>query len=220
VVADPPPRVARIVDSAHRAGVTVRRATADELHRLTGMRSHQGVAALVDPFRYTELEEVLRLEPRALLVLDQIQDPQNLGALIRTAAACGLDAILLPRHGAAPVTPAVERVATGAVNDIAICRVANVSRTLHLLRRHDVWSLGLAPRCGQNLFEIDLPERIAIVLGGEAGLRPLVARSCDMRVGIPLHPRVESLNASVAGALAMYEIVRRRELDRVEGRWY
>jgi 23S rRNA (guanosine2251-2'-O)-methyltransferase len=80
--------------------------------------------------------------------------------------------------------------------------------------------VGLVPRCGQNLFEIDLPDRVAIVLGGEAGLRPLVARTCDMQVAIPVHPQIDSLNASVAGAVAMYEIVRRGKLDRVKGRWY
>ena len=214
------PRLGRIVELARRAGALLRDANPEELRRLTGTRSHQGVAALAEPFRYGELEDVLRLDPKAVLVLDQIQDPHNLGALIRTAAACGLDAVVLPRHGAAPVTPAVERVATGAVHDIAICRVPNISRALRIFKRHDLWSVGLAPRCGQNLFEIDLPERVAIVLGGESGLRPLVARTCDLRVGIPLHPQIDSLNASVAGAVAMYEIVRRGKLDRVKGRWY
>jgi 23S rRNA (guanosine2251-2'-O)-methyltransferase len=214
------PRLAKIVEIAQRAGVPVRKADPEELRRLTATRSHQGVAALADPFRYADLEDVLRHDPRTLLVLDQIQDPHNLGALVRTAAACGFDAVVLPRHGAVPVTPAVERVATGAVNDVAICRVPNISRALRSLRRHHFWSVGLAPRCGQNLFELELPERVAIVLGGESGLRPLVARTCDLRVAIPLHPQVESLNASVAGAIAMYEIVRRGQLDRVKGRWY
>jgi 23S rRNA (guanosine2251-2'-O)-methyltransferase len=220
IASSPSPRLARIAELAGRAGATVRNASPEELRRLTGTRSHQGVAALADPFRYAELEEILALDPKTFLVLDQIQDPHNLGALIRTGAACGLDAVILPRHGAAPVTPAVERVAMGAVNDIAICRVANISRTLRMLKRHQVWSLGLSPRSGQNLFEFDLPERVAIVLGGEVGLRPLVARTCDFRVAIPLHPQVDSLNASVAGAVAMYEIVRRGRLDRAKGRWY
>jgi 23S rRNA (guanosine2251-2'-O)-methyltransferase len=214
------PRLGRIVELARRVGAALREANSDELRRLTGTRSHQGVAALAEPFRYVELEDVLRLDPKAVLVLDQIQDPHNLGALIRTAAACGLDAVVLPRHGAAPVTPAVERAATGAVHDVAICRVPNVSRALGIFKRHDLWSVGLVPRCGQNLFEIDLPDRVAIVLGGEAGLRPLVARTCDMQVAIPVHPQIDSLNASVAGAVAMYEIVRRGKLDRVKGRWY
>jgi 23S rRNA (guanosine2251-2'-O)-methyltransferase len=220
IVSSSSPRLQRILELAGRAGAVVRTVSPEELRRLTATRSHQGVAALADPFRYAEFDEVLGLDPRALLVLDQVQDPHNLGALIRTAAACGLDAVVLPRHGAAPVTPAVERVATGAVNDVRICRVPNISRSLRILKRHHVWSVGLAPRCGQNLFEIDLPERVAIVLGGETGLRPLVARTCDLRVAIPVHPQVESLNASVAGAMAMYEIVRRGRLDRVKGRWY
>lgn len=213
-------RLERIVDLARRGGPVLREATSDELRRLTGTRSHQGVAALAEPFRYAELEDVLRLDPKTVLVLDQIQDPHNLGALVRTAAACGLDAVVLPRHGAAPVTPTVERASTGAVHDVAICRVPNISRTLRILKRHGLWSIGLAPRCGQNLFETDIPDRVAIVLGGEAGLRPLVARTCDLRVAIPLHPQIDSLNASVAGAVAMYEIVRRGKLDRVRGRWY
>jgi 23S rRNA (guanosine2251-2'-O)-methyltransferase len=214
------PRIARIVELAVRYGTVVRRVGPDELDRLTGTRSHQGVAALAKPFRYVEFDEMLGHEPQSLLVLDQVQDPHNLGALIRTAAACGVGGVVIPRHGAAPVTPTVERVATGAANDVAICRVPNISRALRSLRRREIWSVGLAPRSGQNLFEIDLPARVAFVLGGEAGLRPLVARTCDLRVSIPLHPQVESLNASVAGAIAMYEIVRRGQLDRVKGRWY
>jgi 23S rRNA (guanosine2251-2'-O)-methyltransferase len=115
------------------------------------------------------------------------------------------------------VTPAVEQIATGATNDVAVCRVPNLSRLLRLAGRHGLWSVALVPRGGRNLFEIDFPERVALVLGGETGLRPLVARSCDGLASIPVQPQVESLNASVAGAVAMYEFVRQRGLTGPKG---
>jgi 23S rRNA (guanosine2251-2'-O)-methyltransferase len=203
-----------IVRLARSAGIAVGQATAEELHRLTQARAHQGVAALADPIAYRDLDGELLRGTAPVLVLDQIQDPQNLGALLRTAAATGMAAVILPRHGAAPITSAVEKVAAGAVNDVAICRVGNLSDAIRRLREHGFWSAALVAHGGQNLFETDLSARIALVLGGESGLRPLVERHCDYRLTIPVRSGVESLNASVAGAVAMYELVRPRTLTR------
>jgi 23S rRNA (guanosine2251-2'-O)-methyltransferase len=213
-------RRTQLAQAAERAHIAVHDADQATLRRLTGSDAHQGVAALADAFRYADLRAVLQTSSAPVLVLDQVQDPHNLGALIRTAAAVGMAAVVIPRHGAATVTPAVEKVAAGAANDVPICQAANVRRCLLDLRERGYWSIALSPTADQNLFALDLPERAALVLGGETGLRPLVEQTCDLRAAIPLREGVESLNASVAGAVAMYEVARRLgRLDRPGGRW-
>jgi 23S rRNA (guanosine2251-2'-O)-methyltransferase len=203
------PRRGELASMARRAGIAVHEADPATLQRLTGSDAHQGVAALADPYAYSDLRAVLTDATAPLLVLDQVQDPHNLGALIRTAAAVGMAAVVIPRHGAAAVSPAVEKVAAGAVNDVPICQTGNVHRCLLDLRERGYWNIGLSADAPDSLFTLDLPERPALVLGGESGLRALVERTCDLRAAIPLHPGVESLNASVAGAVAMYEVARR-----------
>ena len=202
-------RRAQLAHAATRAGIPVQDADPATLRRLTGSDAHQGVAALAAPYQYHDLHTVLAASSGPVLVLDQVQDPHNLGALIRTAAAVGMAAVIIPRHGAAPVSPAVEKVAAGAVNDVPVCQTANIHRCLLDLRELGYWSIALSPRADQNLFALDLPSRPALVLGGETGLRPLVERTCDLRACIPLRAGVESLNASVAGAVSMYEVARR-----------
>lgn len=213
-------RRGELADAAQRAGIAIHDADQTTLHRLTGSDAHQGVAALADPFEYADLAGILAQASAPILVLDQVQDPHNLGALIRTAAAVGMAAVVIPRHGAATVTPAVEKVAAGAVNDVPICQAGNLRRCLLDLRELGCWNIALSPRAEQNLFSLDLPPRPVLVLGGETGLRPLVEETCDLRATIPLRGGVESLNASVAGAVAMYEVARRLgHLDRSGGRW-
>lgn len=202
--------------AAQMAGVPIRECDTEELRRLTGSDTHQGIAALVGAFPYAELNSVLSDDPGPVLILDQVQDPQNFGALLRTAAAAGMAAVVIPKHGAAGVTGAVEKVSAGAVNDVPICQVTNLHRTLLDLRDLGYWSIALAPGGGPSLFDLDLPARPALVLGGETGLRSLVSETCDLRASIPQRQAVESLNASVAGAVAMYDVCRRLErLDRV-----
>ena len=217
----PSGRRSMVVNLAAAAGLPVRRTDEATLRRLTGSTAHQGVAALAEPFQYADLAAVLAGTRGPLLLLDQIQDPHNLGALIRTAAAVGMAAVVMPRHGAVAVSASVEKVAAGAVNDTLVCQVTNICRSLTTLRSHGYWSIALVPRAGQDLFAMEMPEQPALVLGGEGGLRPLVEESCDFRASIPLKNSVESLNASVAGAIAMYEVARRglTFLDRGTGGW-
>lgn len=184
------------------------------LARLTGTTSHQGVAARTEPFRYTDLDAVLSQSPSLLLMIDRMQDPQNFGALLRTAAASGVAGVIIPRDGAVGVTPAVEKAAAGAVNDVPICEIVNVRRTLDTLMEHGFWRVGLVARGGDVLYRVDLPARVVVVLGGEGGMRPLVAQACDFKVSIPMaDPGIESLNASVAAAVTLFELMRRRLLD-------
>lgn len=203
-------RRAQLAVTARAAGLPVRDTDARQLAALTGSDGHQGVAALVGAFDFAELDAVIAADPGPLLLLDQLQDPQNLGALIRTAAAAGMAAVVLTRHRAATITGAVEKVAAGALLDVPICQVTNLHRTLLDLRAAGYWSIALTPHGGSSLFDLDLPERPALVLGGETGLRQLVEETCDFRASIPQRPGVESLNASVAGAIAMYDVARRR----------
>src|SRR5512143_2262170 len=137
------PRRAALEARARDHGIAVRLVESETLRRLTGSDTHQGVAALVGAFAYAELEAVVEGDPGPVLVLDHLQDPHNFGALVRTAAAAGMAAVVIPRHGAVGVTGAVEKVAAGAVNDIPICQVANLHRTLVGLRDLGYWSIGL-----------------------------------------------------------------------------
>jgi 23S rRNA (guanosine2251-2'-O)-methyltransferase len=212
-------RRAQLAHTAARAGIPVYEIDSAALGQLTGSEAHQGVAALAAGFIYADLDAVIASAAGPLLLLDHVQDPHNFGALIRTAAAVGISAVIVPRHASVPVTGAVEKAAAGAVNDIPICEVPNVHRCLTDLRVLGYWSIGLSARADTSLYDLEIPGRPALVLGGETGLRPLVERTCDLRAAIPLRPEVESLNASVAGAVAMYEIARRLGLlDRLQRR--
>lgn len=207
------PRRAALEATARAHGIAVRPAEGETLRRLTGSDAHQGVAALVGAFPYAELAAVLAEDPGPVLLLDHLQDPHNFGALVRTAAATGMAAVVIPRHRAVGVTGAVEKVAAGAVNDVPICQVANLHRTLIELRDLGYWSIGLTARGGSSFFDLELPARPVLVLGGETGLSSLVEATCDLRASIPQRSAVESLNASVAGAITMYDVCRR--LDRI-----
>jgi 23S rRNA (guanosine2251-2'-O)-methyltransferase len=202
-------RTATVRELAVATGVPVTEVDEATLRQRTGTGKHQGVTALTEPLGYREIEDVVALAPRPILVLDEIQDPHNLGALIRTAAAAGMAGVILPRHRQADITPAVEKAAAGAVNDVTLCRVGNLRWLLERLRAQGFWNVALDVHEGCNLFEAEIPTPVALVVGGEGGLRRLVAQTCDLRVSIPMHPGVESLNVSVAAAVAMYELVRR-----------
>lgn len=204
--------VERIDDLARLAragGVPLRVTEAEALVALVGHDRHQGVVAATAEFPYVDVEQVAATTPRLLLVADQVQDPQNLGALIRTAAAVDAAAVVIPRDGATAVTPAVEMAAAGGAALVRICRVTNTARTLEQLKRAGLWSAALIPRGGTDLYRFDPPARLVLVVGGEAGMRPLVARHCDLAVSIRMWGAVESLNVSVAAAVALYEVRRR-----------
>lgn len=197
-----------IAELAARHGIAVQETDDEQLRRHAGSDAHQGVVARVTPFEYSRLE-VASATGRPVLVVDQMYDPHNLGALMRTAVAAGFAGVVIPERGAAAVTAAVEKAAAGAANHLAVCRVVNLVRTLGELAAAGYWRLALTPREAPSLFEIEIPTPVALVLGGETGLRRLALESCDLTAAIPQAGPVESLNASVAGAIAMYEILRR-----------
>jgi 23S rRNA (guanosine2251-2'-O)-methyltransferase len=177
--------------------------------------SHQGIGARVDPYPYVEFEAVLehagrQSEPPLFLLLDQVQDPQNLGTLLRAAEAVGVHGVVLPLGGAAGVTPAVVSASAGACEHLRIAR-ANLAQAIRRLKEEAVWIVGLdLDPSAVPLDEADLRGPLAVAVGSEGrGLRRLVRESCDYRVRIPMRGKVESLNAAVAGSLVLYEVWRR-----------
>jgi 23S rRNA (guanosine2251-2'-O)-methyltransferase len=208
-------RTIRLVEAAGAAGIALERCSADRLTALAGTRRHQGVVADAPPFPYAAFEALLAADHRLLLLADQIQDPQNLGALIRSGDAAGAGGLLLPKRHGASVTAAVEMSAAGAAAFLPICRVPNVHRALRLLQGAGMWVVGLSPAADTGLYECEVPGRVVLVVGGEAGMRPLVERSCDLLVSIPMQGRVQSLNLSVAAAVALFEL-RRRWMGRLD----
>ncbi|TLY30390.1 MAG: 23S rRNA (guanosine(2251)-2'-O)-methyltransferase RlmB [Ignavibacteria bacterium] len=177
----------------------------------------QGVVAIVGTKRYVEVDDILeaakkRGEPPFLLVLDEIEDPHNLGALIRTAECAGVHGVIIPKHHAAEVTTTVAKTSAGASEYVPVAKVVNVANTLEELKQKGFWIIGTDPKAERLYTEVDYAGSIAIVIGNEGkGIRPLVKEKCDFLVKIPLFGSIESLNASVAGALILYEGVRKRK---------
>jgi 23S rRNA (guanosine2251-2'-O)-methyltransferase len=183
-----------------------------DLSELAGTRDHQGVVARVEPYRYADAYELARAERPLLAALDRVTDPRNLGAVARSAEGAGATGIVVPAHGSAIVTPAVARASAGAVEHLPIAVVTNLSRYLEEVKGGDLWVYGAAGDGGAaSMWDTDLSGGVALVFGAEGkGLRPLVRRTCDALVSIPLEGRVESLNVSVAAAVLLYEARRQR----------
>jgi 23S rRNA (guanosine2251-2'-O)-methyltransferase len=183
-----------------------------ELTEALGSRDHQGVLARCEPFRYADAYELAGVDRPLLVVLDQVTDPHNLGAAIRSAEGAGATGVVVPAHGAARVTPAVCRASAGAVEHLPVAVVQNLARYLNDVKGPDLWVWGAAADGAVGLWDADFGNGgAAFVLGAEGkGLRPLVRRACDEIVSIPLLGRVGSLNVSVAAALLVYEARRRR----------
>jgi 23S rRNA (guanosine2251-2'-O)-methyltransferase len=181
-----------------------------ELSEAAGTRDHQGVLAWAEPYRYADAWELAGFERPLLVCLDQVSDPRNLGAVCRSAEGAGATGVVLPAHGAARVTPAVCRASAGAVEHLPVAVVTNLARYLAEVKRDDLWVFAAAAD-GGAMWSTDLTGGAALVFGAEGkGLRPLVRRTCDATVAIPLAGRVESLNVSVAAAVILYEARRQR----------
>jgi 23S rRNA (guanosine2251-2'-O)-methyltransferase len=203
----------RVVLAAHEAGVRVEDAPRGELQRRSSGGAHQGIGAEVAEFRYAELTDLLPTGSAKpfLVVLDGVTDPQNLGALARSAQALGAHGLILPRDRAAGVTPAAFKAAAGALERFPVARVTNLTRALDDLKEKGVWTVALAAEGDRDLSQIDLTSGIAVVLGSEGkGVRPLVRRSCDHVARISMEGGVGSLNVAAAGAIAFYEVARQR----------
>jgi 23S rRNA (guanosine2251-2'-O)-methyltransferase len=204
----------RVAQAASAAGVRVEEAS--DLDRRARGGVHQGVGAELAEFKYLELPDLLEAVERSrgkpfLLVLDGVTDPQNLGALIRSAHALGAHGVVVPKDRAAGVTPVVTKTAAGALEHCPIVRVTNLSRALEEMKEAGIWTVALAAEGEQALGDIDLSTPIALVMGSEgSGVRPLVRKTCDHVARIPMCGKVGSLNVAAAGAIALYEVARQR----------
>ncbi len=202
------PRAADLVAASARRGIRAEPAERASLDRLAGSPHHQGAVAVTPPFPYSPLERLLTAGTPSGLVLDGVQDPRNLGAILRTARAAGVGGVVLPRDRSVHVTPAVVAAAAGVLFGLPIAVVPNLARAMEELKAAGFWLVGLVPRGGTDLFRLERPPRPALVAGGEGeGLRTLVRRGCDFEVSIPMAGGVESLNVSVAVGIALYELV-------------
>ena len=207
-------RLQRVVEEARRQGVAVRFVGRAELDRMAGNNGHQGVVAVTSAKQYNDLDDVIaarRGKHSLLLVLDGIEDPHNLGAILRTADAAGADGIVIPERRAVGVTASVAKSSAGASEHLPIAKVTNIARTLEDLKAKNLWVVGLDERGSQSYETLDYNMDCAIVLGSEGkGVHDLVAKKCDFLVSIPMLGKVSSLNVSVAAGVVLYEIVRQR----------
>ena len=211
-------RQAKVVDLAQKRRIACQTLKPDQIRAFSGSDQHQGVAAAVSRLPTDSLEAIIpangRLAaPCLLVIVDGIVDPNNLGAIVRTAHCVGVDALVIPKDRAVGATPAVSKASAGALEHMRLCQVTNLAVAIQGLKKKGVWVAGLAMDAEQTLFEADLKGPLALVVGGEEkGLRPLVRQGCDYLVSIPLCGRVDSLNASVAAAVVLYEAFRQRQM--------
>ena len=207
-------RLQAVIDLARKEGVSLRFVPREQLDRLARTKSHQGVVAVVAGKNYSELDEILahkKGEHSFVVVLDGVEDPHNLGALIRTADGAGADGVVIPERRAAAANPTVAKASAGASAHVNIARVINLARALEQMKERSLWIVGLDERGDRSYDELDYRMDCVIVLGAEGhGLHDLVRKKCDYLVSIPMAGRVSSLNVSVAGAVVMYEVARQR----------
>lgn len=208
-------RLQEILSSAETRRIAVREMNPEQIAALAGTSAHQGVAARASVYGCRDLSDVLDAPERPslglFLALDQIVDPHNLGAVLRTALCAGVEAVLVPKDRSAPPTPAVSKISAGALEHIRLVQVTNLVRALEMLKTRGLWVLGLDRSAAGSLFSADFCLDLVLVVGGEGrGMRPLVRRTCDLLVSIPQVGPLDSLNASVAAGIALFEIGRQR----------
>ena len=214
-------RLQKLIDECKHSGVSVRLITRQDLDRLAGNGGHQGAVAVTSAKKYCDVDDLLakrRGEHALLVVLDGVEDPHNLGAILRTADAAGVDGVVIPERRAVGVTGTVAKASAGASEHLPVAKVTNIARTLEELKSKNIWTIGLDERAPQAYDAMDYKMDCALVLGAEGkGVHDLVRKRCDFLVSIPMLGKVPSLNVSVAGAIVLYEIVRQRRAAVAKG---
>jgi 23S rRNA (guanosine2251-2'-O)-methyltransferase len=212
-------RFAHIIESVRAAGGRIAGADDEQLDRLAGSGArHQGIIAELREYPYVSIDAVTAERPDPLVLVDGVTDPRNLGALLRSAEGAGVRAVILARDRTASITPAAIKASAGAWVHLKIARCGNVARTLDELKEAGYWIAALAPGGGVSLYDLDAARKLAIVIGSEdRGVREIVKKRADFVVGIPMRGRVQSLNVSVAAAVALFEIARRRAMAKAAG---
>jgi 23S rRNA (guanosine2251-2'-O)-methyltransferase len=209
-------KLERLAELCRTAGIRVSLESRDQLTRISRTDAHQGVVAMVRERAFLTIEDLLAVRPgassnRFFLALDGVEDPHNLGALLRTADGAGVDGVILPERRSAPVTATVAKTSAGASEHVRIARVTNLVRSLEQMKQANIWVLGLDERGTPDYTDFDFRTDCVLVLGREgAGLHDLVKKTCDHLLRIPMAGAVSSLNVSVAGAVVMYEALRQR----------
>jgi 23S rRNA (guanosine2251-2'-O)-methyltransferase len=216
-------RLRELIELARKANVPVNFAPRGELQRLVGAEgNHQGVVASIAAARYRDADELLDAlaarvgtnDPPLLVVLDGVEDPRNLGAILRTVECAGAHGVFVPERRAVGLTETVAKAAAGALEHIAVARAANLTRLIEQLKQRNIWTVGTSADATLSYTEWDWTQPSALFLGGEgSGLHRLVRERCDTLVSIPMRGRIESLNVSVAGGIVLYEAIRQRTLQ-------
>ncbi|MCX8118552.1 MAG: 23S rRNA (guanosine(2251)-2'-O)-methyltransferase RlmB [Desulfobacterota bacterium] len=212
----PSPSLQSVIDLAQQKSVPLTFVEREVLDQKVKRGPHQNVLAIVDEIPYASLEEILQRPKQEgtqalLLVLDGIQDPQNLGSLIRTGLGCGAHGVILPKDRAAGITPAVVKASAGATAHLPVARVVNIAATIDRLKEEGLWVYGASGEAEEVLYDLDFKTDLAIVIGAEGkGIRPLVKKKCDRLFSIPMKGPVSSFNAAVSGAMILYEAMRQR----------
>ena len=212
----PDRRFEKLLLLAKEKGVAVRQREKGDISRLCGTEHHQGVALRIEAFAYADLEDILESQRNSgevglVVVLDGVQDPRNLGAIIRSAACAGVHGVIIPRDRAVGVTATVEKASAGVVETIPVAQVANIAQTLEELKKEGFWIYGAMGGSATSLYDQDFSGNTVVVIGGEGeGIRPLVRKKCDHLIAIPIKGGINSLNASVAAGVILFEIVRQR----------
>jgi 23S rRNA (guanosine2251-2'-O)-methyltransferase len=207
-------RVQGIVGIARNTGISLETISTDKMKKKCPDVSHQGVIAKIRAVKSKSvaLEDVLNKDELLLLILDEVQDPHNIGACLRTADAAGVDAVIVSRNRSPGITAVVRKVASGAAETVPFIQVSNIVRTMQLLRDNGVWIVGTSGESDKVLYDINAEKRMAIVMGSEGkGIRRLTRENCDELVSIPMAGSVESLNVSVATGILLFEVRRKIE---------
>lgn len=206
----------KIFASAKKNGIKVTQLSIQKFNDLTGNTNAQGVVALKSGVKFYDLADLIHASKNSkkyplLLLLDSIQDPHNLGAILRTAECAGVDGVIITTNQSAPVTDTVEKISAGAVSHIKICRVNNLVRTIEQLKKENFWIVGTSLNNSREYTSVDYKMPVALVAGNEEkGIRKLVAENCDFLVQIPMKGRIDSLNVSVATGILLFEIIRQQ----------
>lgn len=217
-----PKRFGKLPLFGEKQNVPVRRVDSGRLKSLAGTDKHQGVCARVGPYPLVSIADILNKRKfnhpnHFILLLDCIADPHNLGALVRTALCAGTDGIVISKDRSSPPTPSVSRTSAGALEHVFLARVTNMVSAIKTLKKEGLWIMGMDRFAGTSIFGIDLTCSAAIVIGGEEkGMRRLVKKHCDLLMSIPQKGEINSLNASVAGGVVMYEAFRQRVLSQAK----
>ncbi|NME66090.1 23S rRNA (guanosine(2251)-2'-O)-methyltransferase RlmB [Clostridium cadaveris] len=208
--------IVKIMALAKEKGVVIKEVDRKKLDSLSQGEAHQGVVAMVTPFRYSEIQDILdrakeREESPFIIILDEIEDPHNLGSIIRTAELCGAHGIIIPKRRNVGVTPTVYKTSAGAVNYMKIAKVSNINNTIDELKKENIWVYGADGEAENFSYNVDFKGAVALVIGSEGrGISKLTREKCDVMVKIPMVGKVNSLNASVAGGILMYEVLKSR----------